>query len=1420
MKRSLFFLVALCLIATSVLWAQSVGDYGSAVNGDWTSTATWVVCATDGTWDGATAATAYPGSSDNVWICSGDTVIFDTSSKSCNNLTVESEGSLIANKDVTSPTYVKVCGTTLTVNGNYGGVDDGLGLKPSGDAGATLTITGTGTCNISRIQPQNANQTLVFDMDCGINYGGSSGTGSAALYPNGKDGCTFTINAGKTLTMGDNAYISLGSSGDSAGNLNLTINVDGTLTCSGSNSKFNLNNSTGFTSTLNINNGGTVNVNSYLRGGAKNEGTVNITVASGGTLNGTVTGTFDISTADVAVNGSLNCAGMLDAGTKQIAGTGSLTLDAGATLMTAHPDGIEGSIIVTGTIALNTAANYTYNGTVAQVTGTSLPATVFDLTIDNDAGVTLSQATTVNGFLTLTSGDLALNGKALVFLTGIGDGTILETATLTAPTDVNVGSLGATITSTADLGATVVKRGFSAQTVNDEIGILRWYMITPTTNTGLNATLVFNYDESELNGLTETDLVLYSSADTGKTWTEQGGTLDAANNKITLTGIDAFSMWTAGGTPVIPAPAVFISEYIEGSSNNKAIEIYNATSETIDLSLFTVKQANNGSGWGCKDGTPDTRYVLPLTGTLAAGDVFVVYNSAADAAIVAVGDLGLAYNSTVNGGDGDNVPAFTGDDAIGLFYNDVLIDVIGVPDTDPGTNWPVAGTGATSEFTLVRKSSVVTGNTNWALSAGTDADDSEWEVYPQNTFAYLGEHPTLPKVFFSEYIEGSSSNKALEIYNGTGAEISLNDFRINQSTNGGGWAYQHIFPTDATLASGDVWVILNDATDASLFSSADADEFLAYPSVVHHNGDDARALEWTPDGGTTWIILDIIGDPDTDPGDGWDVAGVTAATKDHTLVRKASVLEGNTDWAASAGTNATDSEWEVYDVDTFTFLGEHPTIIIPLKIAKARSISLTEIELVYTDTLESINAADYSILGSSGITISSVVLDATDGTIVKLTASADIVGDTVLDTLIDAATPDTIAFYIGITPLALTNTLNPDGKIEEDYTATFKGIVYGNDAYSDVWFADGSGAYHGLSIYNNAFVSEVAVGDEIIVSATLDVYNNMTELKNPGLISKTSGATLYDAFKIHGADIDTSLAADTNPAEQYENQLVKIDSALVLAYDNYQYYCTDDGISIFKVSGQINFHLADVPLEIGSIYNITGPVDYYYGFYCINPRDSLDAEYLDTPPSAFSLISPADGDTITDAEIVSDSLFQVVWQKAEDPDGDIDYYEFNMLKDDALVDAKQFTDTSNYVKAPSWEDNGTYYWFVVAFDNYGAFSVSDTFEINFNRQNPNAINGEPSIPKVFALHQNYPNPFNPITTIKYDLPKDAHVKIVIYNIIGREVRTLVNEKQSAGYQAIQWNARDNYGKQVSSGYYIYMMQAGDFHKIHKMILIK
>ncbi|PJA54891.1 MAG: hypothetical protein CO167_01285, partial [Candidatus Marinimicrobia bacterium CG_4_9_14_3_um_filter_48_9] len=94
------------------------------------------------------------------------------------------------------------------------------------------------------------------------------------------------------------------------------------------------------------------------------------------------------------------------------------------------------------------------------------------------------------------------------------------------------------------------------------------------------------------------------------------------------------------------------------------------------------------------------------------------------------------------------------------------------------------------------------------------------------------------------------------------------------------------------------------------------------------------------------------------------------------------------------------------------------------------------------------------------------------------------------------------------------------------------------------------------------------------------------------------------------------------------------------------------------------------------------------------------------------------------------------------------------------------------------------------------------------------------IPDVFALHQNYPNPFNPTTTIRYDLPEATDVTIMVYNMLGQRVATLVNSHQNAGYYSLRWNGQTNNGSQIASGIYLYRIQAGSFTKTMKMMYMK
>jgi len=93
-------------------------------------------------------------------------------------------------------------------------------------------------------------------------------------------------------------------------------------------------------------------------------------------------------------------------------------------------------------------------------------------------------------------------------------------------------------------------------------------------------------------------------------------------------------------------------------------------------------------------------------------------------------------------------------------------------------------------------------------------------------------------------------------------------------------------------------------------------------------------------------------------------------------------------------------------------------------------------------------------------------------------------------------------------------------------------------------------------------------------------------------------------------------------------------------------------------------------------------------------------------------------------------------------------------------------------------------------------------------------------PNAFALAQNYPNPFNPTTSIHYNLRQNSRVEMVVYNLLGKKIATLVNTDQNAGSYQITWDGTDMYGNQAASGVYFYKILAGDFVDMKKMILIR
>ncbi len=165
-----------------------------------------------------------------------------------------------------------------------------------------------------------------------------------------------------------------------------------------------------------------------------------------------------------------------------------------------------------------------------------------------------------------------------------------------------------------------------------------------------------------------------------------------------------------------------------------------------------------------------------------------------------------------------------------------------------------------------------------------------------------------PDLFFSEYVEGGGYNKAIEVYNGTGAPVDLAGYEIVLYTNGG-TSPNSTYRMSDTLADGDVFVVANGQADAPVLAAADDTS-----GAINWNGDDAVALT---KGGET---LDVIGQIGVDPGSYWGSGSTT--TQDHTLRRKGSITAGDPD-----GTDEFDpaAEWDGYAKDTFDGLGSHTT---------------------------------------------------------------------------------------------------------------------------------------------------------------------------------------------------------------------------------------------------------------------------------------------------------------------------------------------------------------------------------------------------------------------------------------------------------------------------------------------------------------
>jgi len=281
-------------------------------------------------------------------------------------------------------------------------------------------------------------------------------------------------------------------------------------------------------------------------------------------------------------------------------------------------------IYINSTFKNNTGGNINIDNTVLDgidhSSGTSI-TTFNNLEIDKASNdLKLLQEVNVDNQLQMTAGNLNLNGYDLTLGTTNGTiisesassyiyststGEVIKVANLNAPNNENPGNIGVNITSSANLGTTTIKRGHVIQVVNGEQGIVRYYDISPSNNSGLDATVQFSYLDHELNGSAENDLAPFRY--NGVDWDEYLATSnDETNNWVETNAVDAFSVWTLAML-VVPLPVELFS-FTATRLENK-VELDWATAGEERNKGFSVERKTAFEDWtaiGFVDGNGTT----------------------------------------------------------------------------------------------------------------------------------------------------------------------------------------------------------------------------------------------------------------------------------------------------------------------------------------------------------------------------------------------------------------------------------------------------------------------------------------------------------------------------------------------------------------------------------------------------------------------------------------------------------------------------------------------------------------------------------------------------------------------------------------------------------------------------------------------
>ena len=357
---------------------------------------------------------------------------------------------------------------------------------------------------------------------------------------------------------------------------------------------------------------------------------------------------------------------------------------------------------------------------------------------------------------------------------------------------------------------------------------------------------------------------------------------------------------------------------------------------------------------------------------------------------------------------------------------------------------------------------------------------------------------------------------------------------------------------------------------------------------------------------------------------------------------------------------------------------------------------------------------------------------------------------------------------------------------------------------------------------------------------------------DPMFIDSTVEILTSYYYKLNATDYAGNVGLSTQPVEGYvyvnlAPEFADIDSQYVNEDQSFEYVLAaldgnEEDNLIYSAESSVDDVIVGVSNDTLSILlteNWNGIAELFV--YVTDGELADTASFIMTvnavndPPELFGLISPDDGTqiSITNQDIDNGLAIAFNWEQSNDVDNDVLEYHFKFYNGtysetstDIIIDTVIITNSleipyQNLVDLITMTGDNILsgQWFVNTSDGIEIVISDEVWNISIEASEVLSIDGN-MLPVEFALHQNYPNPFNPTTQIRYDLPEDQMVTITIYDIMGRNIRTLVNTKQTAGYRLARWDATNDFGESVSAGMYIYTIQAGEFSSTKKMLYLK